>query len=91
MNLAHNISYHPQIDGKIEEVNKWLEGYLTQYVTRQQEAWVKWLHLGEYCYNTTHHLPIQMVPFMALYRYEAPSFVDMIFEDGKALKENEFL
>jgi hypothetical protein len=26
--LAHNSSYHPQFDGKIESVNKCLEGYL---------------------------------------------------------------
>lgn len=85
-NLAHSTSYHPRTNGQTKVVNKWLEGYLKQYVTGQQQAWIKWLHLREYYYNTTHHLSIKMMPFMVLYGYEAPSFVDMIFEDGKAPK-----
>ena len=28
-------------------MNKWLEGYLWNYVGEQQKAWTKWLHFGE--------------------------------------------
>lgn len=38
-------SYHPQMDGQTEIVNKWIEGYLRNYITRQQSAWIKWLHM----------------------------------------------
>jgi hypothetical protein len=38
---------------------------------------MKWLHLGEHCYNTTYHMSIGMSPFKALYGYDAPSFVDL--------------
>ena len=75
-NLNMSTSYHPQTDGKTERVKKWLEGYLRNYVTGQQGAWETWLHLGEFCYNMTFHLSIRMTPFMDLYGYQAPNFVD---------------
>ena len=65
--LKPSTSYHPQTDGQTKIVNKWLEGYLHNYVSGQQRAWLKWLHLGEYCYNTSHHISIGMSPFYALY------------------------
>jgi hypothetical protein len=34
-------SYHPQTDGQTEIVNKWVEGYLRNYVGGQQRTWVK--------------------------------------------------
>eukprot|EP00253_Pinus_taeda_P036260 PITA_36260 len=45
--LTPSTSYHPQTDGQTERVNKSLEGYLQNYVTGQQRAWIRWLHLGE--------------------------------------------
>ena len=60
--LTPSTRYHPQTNGKIERVNQWLEGYLRNYVGEQQKAWEKWLHLGEFCYNTTFHMSIGMSP-----------------------------
>ena len=60
--LTPSTIYHPQTDGKIERVNKWLEGYLRNYVGEQQKAWTKWIHLGEFCYKTTFHMSIGMSP-----------------------------
>jgi hypothetical protein len=82
--LTPSTSYHPQTDGQTEIVNKWVEGYLRNYVAGQQKAWVRWLHLGEYCYNTTHHMSIGMTPFKALYSYDPLSFVEVAFGDNKA-------
>ena len=65
--LTLSTRYHPQIDGKTNIMNKWLERYLHNYMIRNQHAWVKHLHLGEYYYNTTHHMYIGMPPFCALY------------------------
>jgi hypothetical protein len=60
-----------------------VEGYLQNYVSRQQKAWVKWLHLVEYCYNTTHHMSIGMTPFIDLYSYDPISFVEIVFSDSR--------
>jgi hypothetical protein len=83
-------SYHPQTDGKIV-VNKWLEGYLRNYVSVQQRAWIKWMHLGEHCNNTTYHMSIRMTPFKALYGYDATTFVDQAFRDSQAPKDKDWI
>jgi hypothetical protein len=36
MVLTPSTRYHPQIDGQTEIVNKWVEGYLRNYVSGQQ-------------------------------------------------------
>jgi hypothetical protein len=78
-------SYHPQTDGQTKTVIKWVEGYLRNYVSgKKKKAWVKWLHLGECCYNTTHHMSIGMSPFRALYSYDPLSFVEIVFGDSRA-------
>ena len=66
------------------KVNKWIEGYLRNYVTGQQRTWIKWLHLGEYCYNTTYHMSIRMTPFKALYGYKALDYAYLAFGAPKA-------
>jgi hypothetical protein len=81
--LATSTTYHPQTDGKTEIVNKWVEMYLRNYVGGQQRTWVRWLHMDEYCYNTTYHMSIKMSLFRALYGYDAPSFVETMFGDRR--------
>jgi hypothetical protein len=89
--LTPSTSYHPQTDGKTKIVNKWLEGYLRNYVAGQQRTWIKWLHLGEFCYNTTFHMSIGMTPFRALYSYDAPTFVDLVFGDNRAPRAKDWI
>jgi hypothetical protein len=81
--LATSTSYHPQTDGQTEIIKKWVEGYLRNYVGRKQRTWVRWLHMGEYCYNTTYHMSIRMSPFRALYGYDTLSFVETAFGDSR--------
>ena len=38
-NLNMSTRFHPQIDRQTEWVKQWLEGYLCNYVTRQQRVW----------------------------------------------------
>jgi hypothetical protein len=45
--LAHNSSYHHQSNGKIEIVNKCLEGYLCCFASDKHTQWVKWFPLVE--------------------------------------------
>jgi hypothetical protein len=89
--LMPNSSYHPQTDGKTEIMNKWLEGYLRNYVSGKHKAWIKWIHLGEHCYNTTYHMSIGMTHFKDLYGYDAPTFVDRAFGDSRAPKEKDWI
>ncbi len=89
--LSPSTSYHPQTDGQTEIVNKWLEGYLRNYVSAQQHAWVKWIHLGEYCYNTTYHMSIGMAPFKVLYGHEPLSFIDTVLGDSRTPRAKDWL
>lgn len=81
MELTPITSYHPHINRQTKVVNKWVESYPCNYVLGWQKAWVKWLHLGEFFCNSTFHMSIKMPSFMALYGYEAPNFVDLLFGD----------
>jgi transposase InsO family protein len=87
--LTPSTSYHPQTDGQIKIFNKWVEGYLRNYVGGQHRTWVKWLHLGEHFYNTTFHMSIGMTPFRALYAYDAPTLVDLVFGESRAPKAKD--
>ena len=89
--LTPSTSYHPQIDGQTKIVNKWIEGYLRNYVTGQKNTWVKWLYLGEYCYNNTHHMSIGMSPFKELYGYEATTFGDLIIQESRIPGAKDFI
>ena len=82
--LTPSTSYHPQTDGQTEIVNKWVEGYLRNYIAGQKRSWVKWLYLGEDYYNSTYHMPIWMTPFYALYSYEPLSFIEFALSDSRA-------
>jgi hypothetical protein len=68
-----------------------VEGYLRKYVGGQQRMWVKWLHLGEHCYNTTFHMSIGMKPFRALYGYDALTLVDLVFGERKSPKAKDWI
>jgi hypothetical protein len=47
--------------------------------------------LGEYCYNTTHHLSIGMSPFKDLYSYDPLTFVEIVFGDSRAPMAKEWI
>lgn len=72
-------------------MNKWVEGYLWNYVSSQHKAWVKWIHLCEYCYNSTDHMTMQMFPFKALYGYDPPSFMNLLCGDSRVLNAGDML
>ena len=61
--LKMSTSYHPQIDGKIEVVNKCLEAYLCCFSLEKNHQWVQWFPLVEWWYNTTYHATTKMTPY----------------------------
>ena len=85
-NMKMRTGYHPHTDGQTKRVNQCIEGYVHNYVTVQQKSWATWFHLGELCYNVAFHLSIRMTPFMDLYGYETPYFVDLMLGDYRAQK-----
>lgn len=89
--LTPSTSYHPQTDGQTEDLNKWVEGYLKNYVSSHQNAWVKWLHMGEFCYNSSYHMSIKMSPFKAIYGYDAPNFTDLLLSDSRMPRAQDFI
>ena len=65
MKLTPSTSYHPQTDGQTEQVNQEIETYLRIFINHQQDDWVSWLPLAEFCYNnhihaSTHHSPFEV-------------------------------
>jgi hypothetical protein len=68
-----------------------VEGYLNNYVARYQRDWVKWLHLGEYFYNTTHHKSIGMTHFRALYGYYSLTFMEIVLGDNRAPMDKDWI
>ena len=83
-NLTPSTSYHPQTDVQTKRVNQCLEVYLRNYVSGKQKSLIKWLHLGEFCYNTNFHMSIGMSHFKSLYGYDESIFIDNIFGDSIA-------
>lgn len=78
--LKHSTSYHPEMDGQIEVVNRSLETYPCCFTNDQPHKWFKLLHLVEFWYNSSHHLAIGMSPFEAnvdeLCGRSAPNLLD---------------
>ena len=66
-------------------------GIFKDYVASQQKAWVRWIYLCVYYYNTTYHMSIQMTPFRALYGYNALSFIDLLTSDVGVPHARDFL
>lgn len=85
------MSYHPLTNGQTKIVKKWVEGYLHNYVVVYQKAWIRWLYLGEYCYNTNYHMSTGMTPFKALYGYGVISSIDLVFDNSNVPKDHKWL
>ncbi|MCO5612670.1 hypothetical protein L7F22_066939 [Adiantum nelumboides] len=63
-------AYHPDIDGQTERVNQVIEDMLRVYCNQQPQKWIKFLHLVEFAYNSSHHRSLGMSPFKASYGQE---------------------
>ena len=59
-------------------VNKSLEQYLRTFATDKPTAWVDWLSLVVYWFNTNFHTSTETTPFEALYGYPPPRLMDYV-------------
>ena len=76
-------SYHFQTDGHTKLANKFLEGYLRNFVNDRQNQWVQWIHLAEWWYNSMYHTSTKMSPFQALYGYPPPTTREYVINNFK--------
>ena len=89
--LLLSSSYHPQTDGQIEVLNRCLEQYLRCLSLQSPRAWVQWLPLAEWWYNTTYHLATQKTPFEVLYNQEPPIHLPYLLGESSHKEVNRTL
>ena len=78
--LNMRTSYHPQIDGQMEEVNKRLEMYFNFFNSKMQHQWVQQLRLDKWRYNTTYHDATKMTSYESVY-VKQPLPLLLIFQE----------
>ena len=83
-------SFHPQIDGQMEQMNQELEQYLRFFVDHRQKDWPEWLASAEFVVNNKVHTTTKVLPFMANYRRELRMGRD-IRKRGKVESAMEFV
>jgi hypothetical protein len=66
-NLNFNITYHLELNGKIERINQIIEDMLRMYVMENPSRWEDYLHLVEFSYNNGYQASLKLSPFEALY------------------------
>ncbi|KAF7154542.1 hypothetical protein RHSIM_Rhsim01G0254600 [Rhododendron simsii] len=76
--LNLSTAYHPQTDGQTEVVNRCLECYLRCMIGDRPKAWVQWLSLAEWWFNTTYHSASHLTPYQVVYGQVPPSHIHYI-------------
>jgi hypothetical protein len=62
-------AYHPQTDGQIEVVDKYIEDYLRHFGCENQDDWDTLLVFAEFAYNNSLHESTNSTPFRLNYGY----------------------
>ena len=62
--------YHPQTQGQVENLNKWMETYIRMFCNKQQNNWADLLLTAEFAYNNHSHPTIGMTPFRVNHGYD---------------------
>jgi hypothetical protein len=65
--LIHNLAYHPQTDGQMEQVKKILKDMQRAGVLEHQGSWDQNLPWAEFSYNNSYQESLKMAPFEVLY------------------------
>lgn len=68
-------SYHPEMDGQSEIVNKMIETYLRAMVHDDARQWRETLPWEELWYNTAHHHSLGISPYQAVFGREPPELI----------------
>ena len=62
-------SFHPQMDGQTEIVNKEVQKFLWIYCFEKQDQWANWLAIAQFSINSKKHASIKVAPFEATWSY----------------------
>ncbi|GJW92902.1 transposon ty3-G gag-pol polyprotein [Tanacetum coccineum] len=89
--LCMSSSYHPQMDGQTEVVNRTLEQYLRCFTADKPKKWTEWLPWAEYSYNTSTHTSTKLMPFQIVYGRLPPKLVLYIRGTTKVQEVDEYL
>ena len=85
LNLA-TTSHHETV-GQVERNNSYVETYLRCFVnTFDNDEWLDYLYLAEFCYNNSIHASTNQSPFLSLYNYQvhnSPQTADLVHSLGE--------
>jgi hypothetical protein len=84
-------TYHPQIDGQNEVVNKCLETYLRCFSSERQNRWAQWIPLAAWWYNISYHTTMCMTPFKVVYGKKPPSILSYFLGVSKVQAVDQML
>ena len=62
-------SFHPQMDGQTEIVNKEVQKFLWIYCFEKQDQWANWLAIAQFSINSKKHMLTKVAPFKATRSY----------------------
>ena len=64
-----SMSFHPQMDGQTEIVNKEVQKFLQIYCFEKQDQWANWLAIAQFSINSKKHTSTKVAPFEATWSY----------------------
>ena len=78
LGIEHWLStvYHPQSQGQVENLNRWLETYLRMFISHRQDNWSNHLHTAQFTWNNHYHNSIGTTPFFTS-RIRHPQMTDI--------------
>ena len=86
-----SMSFHPQIDGQIEIVNKEVQKFLQIYCFEKQDQWANWLAIVQFYINSKKHALTKVAPFKATQSYAPCMGIEpLVLDKVPATKEFTF-
>ena len=85
------MSFHPQIDGQTEIVNKEVQKFLQIYCFEKQDQWANWLAIVQFYINSKKHALTKVAPFKATQSYVPCMGIEpLVLDKVPATKEFTF-
>jgi len=85
---------HHETVGQVERNNAYVETYLRCFVKQfDDEEWMEYLYLPEFCYNNSIHAMTQQAPFTTSYNYQVhcdPRTVELVHSLGSSKMIDSF-